>query len=177
MKKVNAILLAFLLSIACSDDVARADAEAEQERGKANDKIVVGIMPFIKQKVERGGLIFIGPTEEELEDRRSLAREAFAQALAHSRTIAPLKLQLVDDVLATIQGSDAELLDIGTAVEVGRRLGAQYMILGNFVNFTTDSEVRGKGWFTREKIVVYYVTLNMKVIDVEASNAVIDMTG
>ena len=182
MKK-NTILLgfafAFLLVVAFMSAIAWAD-ENESETA---DKIIIGVMPFVREKKEPGhflGIEFnIKENPDDIEAWNILAREGFVQALVRSRRIATLKLSLVDEIITELGADESKFTDIDTALEIGQRLGARYMVLGKIMVLSSRTEARKKGFFpdAGSGIILFTSTLNMRLVDVETGKVVMDLSG
>jgi curli biogenesis system outer membrane secretion channel CsgG len=161
MKKINMFLLALLLGVAFISGGVWAD-EGEGETGS---KIVVGVMPFVSDEVNTRGV---------------LARDVLSQVLANSKRVAAIKQDIIDDSIKNLNTDTSALDNVKTVAEVGQRAGAQYMLIGKVVKVGQKNKTRGKGFLfarTRETTLSANAELNVKVIDVNASKIVMDLSG
>jgi tetratricopeptide (TPR) repeat protein len=164
MKKISVILLVFL-AIFSSVIFVSETAWADGGKGEADGKIIVGVMPFVGDKADTRGAI---------------AREILSKVLANSRKVAAIRQDIIDGIVGDLRPDASVPTDVNTVVEIGRRSGAQYMLLGMVTKVDQTNKTRNTGFlFTkaRETRLSANAELNVKVIDVNAGKIVMDLSG
>jgi tetratricopeptide (TPR) repeat protein/curli biogenesis system outer membrane secretion channel CsgG len=161
----------------CLSGVAKDAAlagDASDVPDKAEEKIVVGVMPFGTEEEETKD----DEPAEVTEAREQIAREALVQSLARSFSVAALKAAVIDDAvreLAVVSPKDAAERDV---IEIGRRAGAQYMVLGRVTKISQRNDVREKSQIfskSRETSVTASAQLQAKVIEVSSGRVVMNL--
>jgi tetratricopeptide (TPR) repeat protein len=172
MKKINAILLALVLAVACANNTVWG-AEGQ---GEGADKIVVGVMPFGTDVKETKD----DKSAEITEAREKIAREAVIQFLAKSRAIAVLEADVIDNAVEAVGADPSKEAGVREAVEAGRHAGAQYMILGKVMKISQRNIVgKDVGFLSTSYTtsVTASAQLNMEIIDVNIGKVLMRLPG
>jgi curli biogenesis system outer membrane secretion channel CsgG len=152
MRKINAILLAFLLLLAAA--CAKNAAWAAEGRGEAAGKIMVGVMPFESKtsKISRGQL--------------DLITDVFTHELVQSKTLSVFdRTQLVQKI-GNEKFEQKTLSEVSGAVEAGKTLGLRYILQGVLTQINLNAV---DTFFTFTAKNLGEVALDMRIIDVNAS--------
>jgi tetratricopeptide (TPR) repeat protein len=152
-----------------------ADTDAPSAQPETGDRIIIGVMPFETDAEDAKD----DKTEDTTDAREKIAREALVKSLAKSRAIAALKPEIIDDAIQEI-GAGLSDDDEKDAVEVGRRAGAQYMILGKLVKISQRNDVtQNNNFFSKsyETAITASAQLNMRIVDVNSGRVIINLPG
>ena len=150
-KAVNILLIAFAL------------IEAVPVKDAAADEIVrIGIMKFMNRAS--------GLSNYQAE----AITDIFTRMLSNSRVIAIVERDRLDAIGREHRFGMSGLVDTGTAVEIGRIAGCQYMLLGSVTQFTKNV-TNQKFAFINETKYDASVTIDMRVVDVTTSEVVLSM--
>jgi tetratricopeptide (TPR) repeat protein len=181
MKKkvvLSALSLALLIALSFTSDpkgsATAADDHSVLER--TGGSIIVGVMPFETDAEETKD----DEPEEITDAREKIAREALLQSLARSRSVAALKSEVIDNAAQELGVGLSEDAGEKDAAEVGRRAGAQYMILGKLTKISQRNDVTETNRIfskSYETAVTASAQLHIRIVDVNSGKVVMNLPG
>ena len=159
MKKIKKYLLLAICLFLCFAAFHGAMSVQEVE---ADEIIRIGIMKFLNRAS--------GLSNQQAE----AITDIFTRMLSNSRVIAIIERDRLDSIGREHKLNMSGLVDTGTAVEIGRIAGCQYMLLGSVTQFTKNV-TNQKFAFINETKYDASVTVDMRVVDVTTSEVVLSM--
>lgn len=129
---------------------------------EAEDVIRIGIMRFQNRAADLTN------------DQAASITDIFTRMLASSRSIAIIERDQLAAIGREHKLNMSGLVDTGTAVEIGRIAGCQYMLLGAVTQFSKNVTDQ-KFVFIQETKYDASVTVDMRVVDVATSEVVLTL--
>lgn len=127
------------------------------------------------EKIRVGVLKFESKADGVSDRQAEIITDLFTRELAHSKTIAVYEREQLEHIGKEQKLGMSGLIDINTAVEVGRLAGLQYILLGSVTELSqkvSGGAISVIGTATREAMA----TINVRVIDVTTSEVVLALS-
>lgn len=120
------------------------------------------------EKIRLGVLRFESKADGVSDQQAEIITDLFTRELANSRTIAVYEREQLEHIGKEQRFGMSGLVDINTAVEVGRIAGLQYILLGSVTELTQNVSGGGVA-FIGAAMHEARATINVRVIDVATS--------
>ena len=128
MKKITLTLFVFLLFLACvSTDETTTEESSEEKTG---NRIYLAIMDFK-----------ILSSEESLQGFAQDIPQTLTQAFLSSGTFKPVERKEMEKAVEELELSLSNLSDLETGLELGKFLGAKYILLGSMMKNGDEAKI------------------------------------
>lgn len=132
-------------------------------------------MALADEPVRMGVMRFLSRADGVSEQQAEAVGDVFARMLTSSQTISVIERDRLDAIAAEHELGTSGVLDVDTAVAVGRIVGCQYMLLGSVTNLAKKSTSTNL-WLFGESKEEATVTIDARVVDVETTRVVLSLS-